>query len=58
MKVKKKIYEENGDEMTPERQLEELRRFKLMDLENTGSITWNDFVDFETANLLSKKIKF
>jgi hypothetical protein len=43
--------------MTTENELEEKRRFHLMDLENSGSITWNEFVNFETANLLSKKNK-
>ena len=57
LKVKRKICEDDGGLMTPETELEEKRRFNLMDLDKSGSITWNEFVDFETANLLSKKNK-
>lgn len=49
--------EDDGGLMTNENEIEEKKRFSLMDLDNTGSITWNEFVDFETANLLSKKNK-
>ena len=49
--------EDDGGLMTTENETEEKKRFNLMDLDKTGSITWNEFVDFETANLLSKKNK-
>lgn len=49
--------EDDGGLMTNENEMEEKKRFQLMDLDNTGSITWNEFVDFETASLLSRKNK-
>ena len=56
--MKRKLYEEDGDtKMTSELELEEFRRFKLIDISNSGAITWNDFVEFETADLLAKKNK-
>lgn len=57
MKIKRKIAEEDGGMLTPENEAEEKRRFALMDLDKTGTITWNEFVDFETASLLSRKNK-
>lgn len=57
LRVKKKMAEDDGGLMTHENETEEKKRFNLMDLDKTGSITWNEFVDFETANLLSKKNK-
>ena len=43
--------------MTEEQQAHERTRFHLMDLENNGYITWNEFLDFEASELLSKKNK-
>jgi hypothetical protein len=57
LRVKRKIAEEDGGMLTAENEKEEIRRFHLMDLDNTGTITWNEYVDFETASLLSKKNK-
>lgn len=57
LKIKRKIAEEDGGMLTPENEIEEKRRFNLMDLDKTGTITWNEFVDFETASLLSRKNK-
>lgn len=57
IRIKKKMAEDDGGLMTTENEIEEKRRFHLMDLNNTGSITWNEFVDFETAHLLSRKNK-
>lgn len=57
LRIKRKMCEDDGGLMTNENEIEEKKRFSLMDLDNTGSITWNEFVDFETANLLSKKNK-
>lgn len=57
MKVKKKLYEQEGELMDKETMLKEQRRFKLMDKDKSGSITWNEFIEFEAANLLAKKNK-
>ena len=43
--------------MTYEIELEEFRRFKLIDNDQSNAITWNEYVEFETSNLLSKKNK-
>lgn len=56
--VKREILEEDGEnKMTSEIELEEYRRFKLIDSNNSGAITWNEYVEFETADLLAKKNK-
>ena len=57
MQAKRKLYKKNFEEMTPEREKEEEKRFKLIDLENNGIITWNDFIEFEASNLIAKKNK-
>ena len=57
MSIKRTIYEEDGEPMTSEQEREELRRLKLMDSDNSGSITWNKFINFETGSLLAKKNK-
>ncbi len=43
--------------MNVQDQEEEIRCFKLMDNDNTGFITWTEYLDFEVANLLTKKNK-
>lgn len=43
--------------MNDQEQEEEIRCFKLMDNDNTGFITWTEYLDFEVANLLTKKNK-
>jgi hypothetical protein len=43
--------------MTYEIEIEEFRRFKLIDNDQSNAITWNEYVEFETSNLLSKKNK-
>lgn len=57
MRAKKKLYEQNFDEMTPELEQEEERKFRLMDSENHGFITWSDFIEFEAADILAKRNK-
>ena len=55
--AKRKLYEENLEEMTPELKEKEINRFRLIDLNNHGIITWNEFIEFEAADLLAKKNK-
>jgi hypothetical protein len=43
--------------MTYEIEIEEFRRFRLIDSDQSNAITWNEFVEFETSNLLAKKNK-
>ena len=49
--------QEKGEKMSEEDIKNEERRFRLIDMDDSGTITWNEFVDFETADLLSKKNK-
>ncbi len=55
--MKKRTAQKNGDTMSAERLRDEERRFRLIDVNNSGSISWNEFVDFESAEILSKKNK-
>lgn len=57
MKIKRKMYEEDGEVLTRERETLEKARFKLIDKDRSGTITWSEFVEFEAADLLSKKNK-
>lgn len=57
MKIKRKMYEEDGEVLTKEKELLEKSRFKLIDKDLSGTITWSEFVEFEAADLLSKKNK-
>jgi hypothetical protein len=57
MHAKRILYAENFEEMTEEIDLEEERRFRLIDYNNLGFITWNAFIEFEAANLISKRNK-
>jgi hypothetical protein len=57
MQAKRLLYAQNFEEMTEEDEIEEERRFRLMDYNNCGFITWNAFIEFEAANLISKKNK-
>lgn len=51
------MYEEDGEVLTKEKELLEKSRFKLIDKDLSGTITWSEFVEFEAADLLSKKNK-
>lgn len=55
--VKRKLLEANGDEMTDEKYLDEEKKFRHMDTENSGSITWNEFLKYESASLIARKNK-
>ena len=58
IEVKRKLYEEEIDsKMPPEIELEEYRKFNLIDSDKSCAITWNEYVEFETANILSKRNK-
>lgn len=57
IKVKKRLLEEDGDVMTSEKYFQEETKFRLMDKDSSGSITWNDFFQYETANLIARKNK-
>lgn len=57
MSIKQKLYEQDGELMTEQRRLVEEQRFNLIDKDNSGTITWSEFVEFEAANLLAKKNK-
>ncbi|CAF0733223.1 unnamed protein product [Brachionus calyciflorus] len=57
MNVKQKLYEKDGEVMSVDKYQEEERRFRLIDKDSSGSITWNEFCEFEAANLLAKKNK-
>jgi len=43
--------------MPPEIELEEYRKFNLIDSDKSCAITWNEYVEFETASILSKRNK-
>lgn len=51
------MYEEDGEVLTKDRELFEKARFRLIDKDKSGTITWSEFVEFEAADLLSKKNK-
>ena len=55
--VKKEILEQYGQDMTPQEEDQERRRFILMDTDHSGSITWNEFINYEAPSLLSIKNK-
>lgn len=57
MKIKQKMYEEDGEVLTREKEYLEKARFKLIDKDQSGTITWSEFVEFEAADLLSRKNK-
>ena len=49
--------QQKGEKMTEEEIKNEERRFRLIDMDDSGTITWNEFIDFETADLLARKNK-
>jgi Ca2+-binding EF-hand superfamily protein len=51
------MYDEDGETLTKEKEIVEKSRFKLMDKDKSGTITWSEFVEFEAADLLSRKNK-
>lgn len=58
MNIKRQMYEEDeGEIMSEEREKMEEIRFKLIDKDRSGTITWTEFVEFEAADLLAKKNK-
>lgn len=57
IKVKKKALEDNGDVMTEDNYLQEEIKFRFMDKDSSGSITWNQFLQYETASLIARKNK-
>lgn len=57
MNIKRKMYDEDGETLTKEKEIVEKSRFKLMDKDKSGTITWSEFVEFEAADLLSRKNK-
>jgi hypothetical protein len=58
IKVKREMYiMEEKEPMNDDQEREEEKRFKLIDIRNNYLISWDDFISFETLNLLSKKNK-
>lgn len=51
------MYQEDGEVFNKEKEVMERARFSLIDKDGSGTITWNEFVEFEAADLLSKKNK-
>ncbi len=57
IRLKKKICEGYGEPMSLLEEDTERRHFLLMDTDHSGSITWNEFINYEAPSLLSKKNK-
>lgn len=57
MSIKRKLFEQKGYVDVEERLAEEERIFKLIDSDDTGFVTWNEYCEFEAASLLTKKNK-
>ena len=55
--VKKQLYEEKNEKITEQILAEEKIKFKLIDVDSNGYITWNEYLEFETAEILSKMNK-
>ena len=49
--------EDTGYAMSDEQMMHEKATYHMMDYRNAGFITWNEFCDYEVANLLTKKNK-
>ena len=55
--MKKTLYEEYGQKMSSKEEEAERKRFVLMDTDHSGSITWNEFINYEAPSLLPFKNK-
>ena len=51
------LYQEMNGIMTEDQITAERFRYNLIDLDHNGYITWNEFLEFETGEILSKKNK-
>ena len=57
IRITEEMVIENGDLFDEERKIEEINRFKLIDSNNRGHFTWNEYLEFKTGELLSKRNK-
>jgi hypothetical protein len=58
MKVKKELFRnDHGRLWSPDEELEEKRRFHLIDTDNSGTVAWSEFINYEAAQLLIRKNK-
>ena len=55
--VKKQLYEEKNEKITEQILAEDKIKFKLIDVDSNGYITWNEYLEFETAEILSNMNK-
>lgn len=58
MEYRKRCYaDEDGGTLPKESLQEDLARFHRIDKDNTGSITWWEFINFESIRILKKRSK-